>query len=42
VDNINVENITSECQMDLTEIGGVGMDWINLAQERDQWWTGGF
>jgi hypothetical protein len=23
--------------MDLREIGWVGMDWINLAQDRDQW-----
>jgi hypothetical protein len=24
-------------QMDLREIGWGGMDWINLAQDRDQW-----
>jgi hypothetical protein len=24
-------------KMDFTEIGWGGMDWINLAQERDQW-----
>jgi hypothetical protein len=23
--------------MDLTEIGWGGMDWIHLAQDRDQW-----
>jgi hypothetical protein len=23
--------------MDLREIGGDGMDWIDLAQDRDQW-----
>jgi hypothetical protein len=23
--------------MDLTEIGRGGMDWIDLAQDRDQW-----
>jgi hypothetical protein len=23
--------------MDLREIGWVGMDWIDLAQDRDQW-----
>jgi hypothetical protein len=28
VDNIN---------MDLRELGWVGMDWIDLAQDRDQW-----
>jgi hypothetical protein len=28
VDNINI---------DLTEIGWDGMDWIDLAQDRDQW-----
>jgi hypothetical protein len=24
-------------RMDLTEIGWEGMDWIHLAQDRDQW-----
>jgi hypothetical protein len=24
-------------EMDLREIGWVGMDWIDLAQDRDQW-----
>jgi hypothetical protein len=24
--------------MDLREIGLGGMDWIDLAQDRDQWW----
>jgi hypothetical protein len=28
-----VDNI----KMDLREIGWVGMDWIDLAQDRDQW-----
>jgi hypothetical protein len=28
-----VDNI----KMDLREIGSSGMDWINLAQDRDQW-----
>jgi hypothetical protein len=28
-----VDNI----KMDLTEIGWDGMDWIDLAQDRDQW-----
>jgi hypothetical protein len=28
-----VDNI----KMDLREIGGRGMDWIDLAQDRDQW-----
>jgi hypothetical protein len=28
-----VDNI----KMDLTEIGWYGMDWIDLAQDRDQW-----
>jgi hypothetical protein len=28
-----------ECKirMDLREVGWSGMDWINLAQDRDQW-----
>lgn len=25
--------------MDLKKIGGEGMDWINLAQDREKWWT---
>jgi hypothetical protein len=25
------------CRMDLREIGREGMDWIHLAQDRDQW-----
>jgi hypothetical protein len=28
-----VENI----KMDLREIGWIGMDWIDVAQDRDQW-----
>jgi hypothetical protein len=28
-----VDNI----KMDLREIGWVGVDWINMAQDRDQW-----
>jgi hypothetical protein len=30
-----VENI----KMDLREIGWGGADWIDLAQDRDQWWN---
>lgn len=26
-------------KMDLKETGWDGMDWIHLAQDRDQWWT---
>jgi hypothetical protein len=26
-----------DIKMDLREIGTVGMDWIDLAQDRDQW-----
>jgi hypothetical protein len=26
-------------RMDLREIGWEGMDWVPLAQDRDQWWT---
>jgi hypothetical protein len=25
-------------RMDLRDIGWGGMDWIRLAQDRDQWW----
>jgi len=25
--------------MDLNEIGCGGVDWIHLAQDRDQWWA---
>jgi hypothetical protein len=30
-----VDNI----KIDLREIGWDGMDWIDLAQARDQWWN---
>jgi hypothetical protein len=30
-----VDNI----KIDLREIGWGGMDWIDVAQDRDQWWT---
>jgi hypothetical protein len=26
-------------KMDLREIGWDGVDWIDMAQDRDQWWT---
>ena len=25
-------------KMDVHEVGCVGMDWINLAQDRERWW----
>jgi hypothetical protein len=25
--------------MDLQEVGCMGMDWINVAQDRDRWWA---
>jgi hypothetical protein len=25
--------------MDLLEVGYKGMDWIDLAQDRDRWWA---
>jgi len=25
--------------MDLQVVGWVGMDWIDLAEERDRWWA---
>jgi hypothetical protein len=29
-------------KMDLREIGLEGVDWIHLAEDRDQWWTLGW
>jgi hypothetical protein len=29
--------VVDNIKMDLVEIGWVGMDWIDLAQDRDQW-----
>jgi hypothetical protein len=26
-------------KMDLQEVGCVGMDWIELSQDRDRWWA---
>jgi hypothetical protein len=26
-------------EVDLQEVGGGGMDWIDLAQDRDRWWA---
>jgi hypothetical protein len=26
-------------KIDLRNLGWSGMDWIDLAQDRDQWWT---
>jgi hypothetical protein len=26
-------------KMDLQKVGGGGMDWIELAQDRDRWWA---
>jgi hypothetical protein len=26
-------------KIDLQEVGCVGMDWIELAQDRDRWWA---
>jgi len=26
-------------KMDLQEVGWRGMDWIDLAQDRDRWWA---
>jgi hypothetical protein len=34
-DNIKRDNI----KMDLREIGLEGVDWIHMAQNRDQWWA---
>jgi len=26
-------------KMDLQEVGCAGIDWIDVAQDRDKWWT---
>jgi hypothetical protein len=31
--------VRSSAKMDLSEIGWGGVDWIDLAQDRDQWWA---
>jgi hypothetical protein len=30
-------SLRTVAKMDLRELGGDGMDWIDLAQDRDQW-----
>jgi hypothetical protein len=32
-------NVRSLYKMDLREIGSDGTDWIDLAEDRDQWWA---
>ena len=29
----------SNIKMDLQEVGCMGMDWIDLAEDRDRWWA---
>jgi hypothetical protein len=31
--------VKDNIEMDLQEVGCKGMDWIDLAQDRDRWWT---
>jgi hypothetical protein len=31
--------VEDNIKMDLTEIEWGGMDWIDLAQDREQWWA---
>jgi hypothetical protein len=28
-----------DIRMDIREVGWEGVDWIHLAQDRDQWWA---
>jgi hypothetical protein len=37
VKNIHITQDLDNIKMDLGEIGWDGMDWIELAQDRDQW-----
>ena len=32
-------NFASACKMDLQQVGWVGMDWIDVAENRNRWWA---
>jgi hypothetical protein len=34
-----INNNNNNNNLELREIGWDGMDWIDLAQDRDQWWA---
>jgi hypothetical protein len=36
-DKLQNTKIGSNIKMDLQEVGGVGGDWMELAQDRDRW-----
>jgi len=36
---MNQEQIGDNIKMELQEVGCGGMDWIDLAQDRDRWWA---
>ena len=37
--NIGVEKRKDNIKMDLHEVGCGGIDWIDLAHDRDRWWA---
>jgi hypothetical protein len=34
-----VRNFASASKMDLQQMGWVGMDWIDVAENRNRWWA---
>jgi len=36
-DHLGEQDLEDNIKMDLQEVGGRGMDWMELAQDRDRW-----